>query len=56
MLIYLLGYSFPDKFGCVTEVGYRSIVLESVSGKTSFLKQGCDICSLQAGPETALLY
>ena len=53
MLIYLPSHSY--KFGDVAEVGYRLIILESVSVKTSFFQQGCDMCSLETGWETALL-
>ena len=55
VLIYLLSHSFLDKFGDIAEVQYWSIILESVSIKTSLLKQGCDMCSLQTGWETALM-
>ena len=53
VLIYLLSHSFLCKFRDVAEVGYCSIILENISIKTSLFKQGCDMCSLETGWETA---
>ena len=39
VLIYLLSHSFLYQFGDVAEVGYWSIILESVSVKSSFFKK-----------------
>ena len=39
VLIYLPSHSFLFKFGDVAEVGYWSIILESVSVKTSFFSK-----------------
>ena len=47
VLIYLPSHSFLSKFGDVSEVGYWSIILASVSVKTSFFQEGCDMCSLE---------
>ena len=55
VLIYLLSHSFLYKFGDVAEVGYWSIILKSVSVKTSLFKQGCDMCSLERGWEKCSL-
>ena len=56
VLIYLPSHSFLYEFGDVAEVGYWSIILKSVSVKTSFFQQGCDMYSLETGWETALLW
>ena len=49
--IYLLSYSFLNTFGDVADVEYWLILLESLPFKTSFLKQGCNVCNLEAGCE-----
>ena len=40
VLIHLSSHSFLYKFGDLAEVGYWSIILESVSVKTSFCNKG----------------
>ena len=49
VLIYLPSHSFLYKFGDVAEVGYWSIILESVSIKTSFLSKDVTCEVLQQG-------
>ena len=55
VLIYLPNHSPLYEFTDVAEVGNWLIILKSVSVKTSFFQQGCDICSLETGWKTALL-